>query len=81
MNIDQDWVQADWLRSMTWDAWELVDGNMVLVDSLGLLLKFLGVSDKDVEKQKDEIRRFVGLPAYEPAPEKLKKEVEGFLGG
>ena len=79
--LDRDLVQADWLRSMTWDAWVLIKDEMVLVDSLKLLLKFLRVDGKEVGYQKAEVRHFVRLPAYLPAPEDLKKEVEEFLGG
>jgi hypothetical protein len=65
----------DWLKTRTWDLYR----HSHLIDDLPGLLWALGADDDDEAAQRKAVADFTRLPAWGPAPAKLKFAVEAFL--
>jgi hypothetical protein len=75
MVMDKETLNEDWLKTRTWDLYRVG----TLVTTLPDLLWALGVENKPVAEQKEEVRHATTLPSWEPAPKELKDEVDAFL--
>ena len=76
-NLDRRVDNADWMRSIQWDIFTV--GNTKLIDSVEELFLGFDVSD-DPDERMEFLKHFVQLPAFIPAPIKLKKEIQDDYG-
>lgn len=60
----------DWLRSMSWD----------LPTDLPGLLFALGVDKSPPDGQREALVKLTELPAWEPCPDDLRREILRFIG-
>lgn len=67
-NIDEDTINANWLRWKNWD---------VPVGTLPELLALLGLEEATPEQQQSQVKRLA--PYFDKAPEQLRHEAENFL--
>lgn len=67
-NIDEDPINANWLRWKNWD---------ISISTLNDLLRFLGIENDDRQTQVKQLSRLSDF--YDRAPQQLKDEVAAFL--
>lgn len=67
-NIDEDPINANWLRWKNWD---------VSIFTLNDLIRFLGVENDDRQTQVKQLSRLTSF--YDRAPQQLQNEVAAFL--
>ena len=65
----------DWPKYSTWDLYR----GSTLITTVEDLLWALQLSNAPLADQKAELIKFLELPAWMPAPEQLKREVNSFL--
>jgi hypothetical protein len=73
MSADTWQRNEDWLRTRTWD--------FPGVGDLPALLAMLGVEGRDPAPQRAALAHFMGLPAWEAAPEGVRSAAAAFMAG
>ena len=67
--MDDATLNEDWIKTLSWDLPTTLDG----------LVWAIGAANLDHDGQVDALRKFMGLPAWIPAPADLVKSVNSFV--
>lgn len=69
----------DLLKRGTWDIWAVDDGIWTLAETLPQLFQALDLTALPTQERRERVGRFIALPAWDPAPEALKRETYAWL--